>query len=129
MTLIKMQSPNKTLKGHTLLLVVQKAPSPESLARIQSIFSDLRIQVHELSSKEQAGALEKAWKHASIVQTGVKLPTIEEAPKLQFVQITSAGANAILDKPIFKDTDIAFCTANGVHGCVYSQIHGLRRYH
>ena len=118
MTLIKMQPPNKTLKGHKLLLVVQKAPPPESLARIQSLFSDLRIQVHELSSEEQAGELEKAWNDASIVQTDVKLPTIEQAPKLQFVQITSAGANAILDKPIFKDTDIAFCTANGVHGYV-----------
>ncbi len=116
MTLVKMQPPNKTLKGHKLLLVVQKSPASDVLGRIQSSFSGLQIQVHELSSESGAGNLEKAWKDASIVLTGVTLPTIEQAPKLQLVQITSAGANGVLDKPIFKDTDIAFCTANGVHG-------------
>ncbi|KAF3771303.1 hypothetical protein M406DRAFT_240378, partial [Cryphonectria parasitica EP155] len=59
------------------------------------------------------------WKDVTILLTGYSrefLPEKDDVPKLQYVQLSSAGANAIVSDPLYTDTDVAFCTANGVHG-------------
>ncbi|CAI4215735.1 unnamed protein product [Parascedosporium putredinis] len=53
---------------------------------------------------------------ATVLVTGSVLPSREQAPNLGYVQLSSAGANHVLNHPLFTDTDIIFCTANGVHG-------------
>lgn len=65
------------------------------------------------------------WKDVTILLTFTYLPQPKDAPKLQYVQLISAGANHILDHPLFRDgrgdgkEEVQFCTANGVHGFVY----------
>ena len=53
---------------------------------------------------------------ATILLTGTALPDKEAMPNLKYAQLVSAGANHVLEAPLFTDTNVKFCTANGVHG-------------
>lgn len=118
MVMVQINS-NKTLKGHKLLLLIPWEPSSEYLARIQDQFPDLEIATHNhewASTDAHTGIPDHVWKDVTILLTGSSLPEQKKAPKLEYVQLLSAGANHILKNPLFTDTEIAFCTANGVHG-------------
>ncbi|KAJ0309610.1 hypothetical protein COL5a_010561 [Colletotrichum fioriniae] len=111
--------PNKTLKGHKLLVLSQFPLPQEWLDRVHAEFPDLKVVHHELAwadKKPKDSFNHDEWKDVTILLTGSALPAIEDAPKLHYVQLQSAGANHILKDPLFKDTDVSFCTANGVHG-------------
>ncbi|KAK3352854.1 hypothetical protein B0T25DRAFT_195310 [Lasiosphaeria hispida] len=109
--------PNKTLKGHKLAVIMPLISEPGFFDDLKSEFPDLEIVVHKLAWGQSAAPFpESEWADVTIILTFNTLPKPEEAPKLQYVQLLSAGANHILDNPLFKDTDITFCTANGVHG-------------
>lgn len=110
---------NPTLKGHKLLIL---SPYPASQAYIDGLrakFPDLKIVTdtkHFADSDPHGGDLDKEWKDVTVLNTGSTIPDVGQAPKLEFVQLVSAGANHIVNRPLYKDTDVAFCTANGVHG-------------
>ena len=55
------------------------------------------------------------WNTVTALFTWNALPPKDLAPKLQYIQLLSAGCNHVYGTPIFDNTDIAFCTANGVH--------------
>jgi phosphoglycerate dehydrogenase-like enzyme len=40
----------------------------------------------------------------------------EQAPKLKYVHLFSAGADRILKHPLFLNTDIKFTNGSGIHG-------------
>ncbi|KAL0944941.1 d-isomer specific 2-hydroxyacid dehydrogenase [Colletotrichum truncatum] len=111
--------PNPTLEGHKLLILSQFKPDDEYLNKLHTEFPGLKIIFHELGfpeKKPRPDFDEKEWKDVTVLLTGSALPDPEIAPKLQYVQLQSAGANHILKHPLFTDTDVAFATANGVHG-------------
>lgn len=111
------------LKGHKLLMLVPPpfAPSAEYLAQLKEKYPDLEVFVHSTTwaDKTTPTPSEESgwrWEDITILVTGSALPDKEKAVKLQYVQLLSAGANHILKNPLFAETDVAFCTANGVHG-------------
>ncbi|KAF6804570.1 d-isomer specific 2-hydroxyacid dehydrogenase [Colletotrichum sojae] len=111
--------PNPTLEGHKLLILSQFKPTDEYLARLHKQFPGLKVVFHELNFPERAprpGFDREEWKDVTVLLTGSALPAPEDAPRLQYVQLQSAGANHVLQNPLFKETDVAFATANGVHG-------------
>ncbi|KZL81255.1 glyoxylate reductase [Colletotrichum incanum] len=55
------------------------------------------------------------WDTVTALFTWMAFPTPEQAPKLQYVQLLTAGCNHVSTKPIFKNTEVVFCMANGVH--------------
>ncbi|CAH0027077.1 unnamed protein product [Clonostachys rhizophaga] len=55
------------------------------------------------------------WENITALYTWKAFPPIGLAPKLQYVQLQSAGANQILGLRLFEKTDIVFSTSNGVH--------------
>lgn len=55
------------------------------------------------------------WDQVTVLFTWTEVPPKGKAPRLQYVQLLSAGCNHMIGKPLFDDTDVAFCTANGVH--------------
>lgn len=55
------------------------------------------------------------WDRVTVLFTWTEVPPKDKAPRLQYVQLLSAGCNHMIGKPLFDDTDVAFCTANGVH--------------
>ncbi|EAA29878.2 2-hydroxyacid dehydrogenase [Neurospora crassa OR74A] len=128
MTLIKFSSldnetkTNPTLKGHKLVFITPWEPTPDYIDSLQKQFPDLVIECHKSEWRAPGtGAGEspfpiEQWKDVTIALTFTYLPQPKDAPKLQYVQLISAGANHILDHPLFKETEVEFCTANGVHG-------------
>lgn len=111
---------NKTLRGHKLLIVAPWQAPAGLLEKLTNAFPDLKVVYHVNTSKTTPPSPDsipdETWQDVTILLTFNTLPTPEQAPKLQYVQLMSAGANHVLDKPVFKDTEVAFCTANGVHG-------------
>ncbi|KAI1439800.1 hypothetical protein F5Y02DRAFT_404822 [Annulohypoxylon stygium] len=110
---------NKDLKGHKLLMLVPWDPPAGYIDELHKTFPGLEV-IHAIWDTWQESSLpshitEEDWKTVTILLTGPKFPTKEAAPNLKLVQLQSAGANYILNNPLFTDTDIAFCTANGVH--------------
>lgn len=107
--------PNRTLKGHKLLVVLPSwKPSKEDLDAVHTQFPDLEVVTGDIKdiTKEQ-------WRDVTVLLTGYSretLPKKEDVPKLEYIQLSSAGANAVVTDPLFTETDVAFCTANGVHG-------------
>ena len=59
---------------------------------------------------------QKEWSDVTILMTGSALPPLSVAPNLQLVQLCNAGVNHVAHEPFFKDTEVPFCTAGGVHG-------------
>lgn len=118
MVLVRFDSrppPNKTLKGHKLLSVLPSwKPSEEELDAVKAQYPGLEVQLGEIGdiTKEE-------WKDVTVLLTGYNqagLPKKDDVPKLEYIQLSSAGANMVVTDPLFTDTDVAFCTANGVHG-------------
>lgn len=108
--------PNKTLQGHKLLILLGDAwqPSSGELEALKQKYSDLQVQI---GSKKDIS--KDDWKNVTVLVTGYSregLPELDDVPKLQYIQLSSAGANAVVNDPLYTDTDVAFCTANGVHG-------------
>lgn len=108
--------PNKTLQGHKLVALNLSiwAPSEKDVAEIKKKYPDLTVLVGNFEdiSKED-------WKDVTILLTGSSrgtLPKKDDVPKLEYVQLSSAGANLVVPDPLFSETNVAFCTANGVHG-------------
>lgn len=114
-------NPNKTLKGHKLLLLTPWPPPPSQLAQLRERFPDLAVEARQQAwdaapaGRDDAEAL---WRDVTILLTGRALPGPGQAPRLRYVQLLSAGAEHVLDDPVFKDTGVVFCTASGVHGWV-----------
>ena len=105
-------------KGHILVLLPLK-PSQESIQRIRDTYPDVAVSVHSVpwgstTVPEDVTAEELA--DVTILLGLTAFPSREAAPNLELVQLSSAGANHVLEHPLFKDTDVKFCTANGVHG-------------
>lgn len=113
--------PNRSLEGHKLLLLSHLAPPKGYLENLRAKFPGLKTEYRETQWPSRApggdGFTDDDWKDVTILLTGNAFPPSREAaPKLQYVQLQSAGANMILKHPLFTDTDVVFATANGVHG-------------
>jgi hypothetical protein len=111
-------APNPSLKGHKLLILSSVPLSGEWQKKFKDEFPDLEIVVYDLpwGAKVAEKVPAEELKDVTILLTGSSLPDKELVPKLEYVQLSSAGANHILKHPLFTDTDVVFCTANGVHG-------------
>ncbi|GAB1318468.1 D-isomer specific 2-hydroxyacid dehydrogenase NAD-binding domain-containing protein [Madurella fahalii] len=111
---------SKTLKGHKLLMITPWEPPGAFIDKLAAKFPDLQVVYHQQTPPEKLTAPgdlpAEVWEDVTIILTFGTFPKPQEAPKLEYVQLMSAGANHVLDNPLFKDTDVTFCTANGIHG-------------
>jgi phosphoglycerate dehydrogenase-like enzyme len=109
---------NKTLKGHKAIILTIAAAPQEQIDAIRKQFPDLKIvaRIQPWGEPLRDDFPEEEWKDATILLTSTVLPTRDVAPNLQYVQLAVVGTSHILDIPLFKETDIPFSTASGVHG-------------
>lgn len=121
---------NRTLDGHKLLVLLGVTGPPKSLlgtvfrpewiAELNELFPGLEIltvgDATWNTPSFQKRFPDDQWKNVTILVTGSALPTADIAPKLEYVQLQSAGANHVLDHPLIRETNVALCTASGVHG-------------
>ncbi|KAL6921051.1 hypothetical protein FSST1_005077 [Fusarium sambucinum] len=122
MTLIVTKT-NKSLKGHKAIILLNTESPKTQVEAIQKRFPDLTIKT--FIEKKHNEPLEpefdeKEWKDTTIILTAVAtvhlLPKPEQVPHLQYIQLTSAGVDHLTKNPLFAETKIPICTANGVHG-------------
>lgn len=106
---------NPGLHGHKLVLVRFEAPPVEYIERTKKQYPGLEVVYHELKDRTDTYVPDSVWENATILLTFNVFPTPEQAPKLQYVQLSSAGANHVHGTPLYEKADVAFCTANGVH--------------
>lgn len=104
-----------------LLIIIHFTPPQQWVDTITRAYPALRIEIHktDMYTKTLPDISRETWKSTTVLFTWKLLPTKEMAPNLQYVQLLSAGCSQITGLPIFEDTDIAFCTSNGVHPWVY----------
>ncbi|HEX6551926.1 MAG TPA: D-2-hydroxyacid dehydrogenase [Ktedonobacteraceae bacterium] len=84
------------------------------LERLQSLSPDLRIELW--TARSGRSVPDDLWREAEILYTSfaTPLPSPEQAPRLRWVQLYSAGPDPILNLPLFQ-TPVIFTTTSGVH--------------
>src|SRR5205807_8462702 len=90
------------------------------LERLQSLSPDLQIELWPARSGRSVP--DKLWQEVEILYTSfaTPLPSPEQAPRLRWVQLYSAGPDHILDHPLFS-TPVIFTTASGVHAITMAE--------
>ena len=114
-------APNKELTGHKLVFLAPWVIPKEWIAATKERYPGLEIIDRDFNPW-QPGPPDLPdgvdWETVTLLVTGPVLPRPEQTPQLRHVQLLTAGANYALNTPLFKDTEVAFSTANGVHGWV-----------
>lgn len=112
-----MQQLHTSLSG--VLLVIVPWSLPLSFIEVLSAsFPNLKVIEHKCNMYDTAVPAEisqQVWSTVTALFTWNCVPTKAQATNLKLVQLLSAGCNQVMGNPLFEDTDIAFCTANGVH--------------
>jgi phosphoglycerate dehydrogenase-like enzyme len=84
-------------------------PLMDKLSRVSP---DLAITQREANTPEEAADI---LGETEIIYTWGLFPRLDQAPKLRWVQLHSAGADGILQQPLYTQSDVTFTTANGIH--------------
>ncbi|KAI1503740.1 D-isomer specific 2-hydroxyacid dehydrogenase [Biscogniauxia marginata] len=101
-----------------LMVLMPWIPPSDWVSNLAKISPGIRVEAHKVEMygtdipKEISA---ETWKKVTVLFTWKRFPLRELTPNLKYVQLLSAGCNQIFGLPLFEDTDIAFCTANGVH--------------
>jgi len=64
---------------------------------------------------------DKVWAEAEILYTIKTFPLPEQAPRLRWIQLHSAGADHAVKEPIFKAHDVEVTTTSGIHSVIISE--------
>ena len=86
--------------------------SEEQLARIRAVSGQIILTQH--TTPDAASVPAKVFEQAQVLYTFGALPQPEQAPRLRWVQLNSAGANHVLQHPLFA-ADVTFTTVSGLH--------------
>lgn len=105
------------------VLIALPMPEPKSqIDALRSKFPQIEFTWQQVAFTFHPSDLYEAispavYKDISIICTFSALPKRkEDAPKLEVVQLMSAGSNQLEDTWIWEDEDVAVCTASGIHG-------------
>lgn len=82
------------------------------LAQIRAVSERIVLSQHSASDAAQIPA--EAFAQAEVIYTYSALPNPDQAPRLRWVALYSAGANHVIQHPLFT-TDVIFTTASGLH--------------
>jgi phosphoglycerate dehydrogenase-like enzyme len=83
-----------------------------SLAQIRAVSERIVLSQHTAPNAAQVPA--EAFAQAEVIYTYGALPHPDQAPRLRWVALNSAGANHVIQHPLFT-TDVIFTTASGLH--------------
>lgn len=105
---------------HERIVLVTISLAAADVERLRAASPDLRIEHHPVDGFGKGrGDLVDALDpdllaHAEVLYTLSAIPRPEQAPALRWVQLQSAGANHVLDRPLFQ-SDVIFTTTSGIH--------------
>ena len=105
-------------KQEFLITLTNWQPPVEWIADLRSKVPNIHIESY-ITSRGAEESLkevpEESWKNATVLLAWKWFPKKEWVPNLEYVQLISAGSNHAIDLPLFQDSNVALCTANGVH--------------
>lgn len=105
--------------NHVLLILMPWDPDSAWVASLADASPGIEVHSFKIGYRDEKLPEEvpaDLWARTTILFTWRSFPTLDMVPSLKMVQILSAGSDHIQGVPLFKEqTDIKFCTANGVH--------------
>jgi phosphoglycerate dehydrogenase-like enzyme len=102
----------RRMSNETRRVLITARFDPEWVARWQARWPALRFELHPTRHAEKIPL--EVWREVEILYTFNTLPPPEWAPRLRWVQLHSAGADHVLEHPLFR-SPVEFTTASGVH--------------
>ncbi|WP_448593840.1 D-2-hydroxyacid dehydrogenase [Thermoflexus hugenholtzii] len=100
------------MSNETRRVLITARFDPEWVARWQARWPALRFELHPTRHAEKIPL--EVWREVEILYTFNTLPLPEWVPRLRWVQLHSAGADHVLEHPLFR-SPVEFTTASGVH--------------
>jgi phosphoglycerate dehydrogenase-like enzyme len=119
----KSSSSSSRSKPKDVLLVTLEFSVDETSQLLKIIKQHPHIKI-KILGKSSFDSLPPEILHATKYLLGVdNLPTPEQVPNLQFVQLYSAGVNHLVDTPLWKWKldEVKWCSASGVHGPIIGE--------
>ena len=111
----------------TSILVLAQPLADEHRARLKAAGFTNIVNIPDRTTQPTPEQLADAHILYGFVQQA-KLETVDQVPKLRFIQLKSAGAESIVDLPFWKDdraASIGLTTAAGVHTGPIPQVRAL----
>lgn len=93
------------------VLVTMPFPQP-LIDKLSRVSSTLVVTQREARTAEEIADVVG---EVEVIYAWEAIPLPENASKLRWVQLHSAGADAILQHPLYLQSDVIFTTANGIH--------------
>jgi phosphoglycerate dehydrogenase-like enzyme len=84
----------------------------EQLAQLRAVSSRLELVQHTGREADQLSP--DFWHEVEVLCTFGKPPAPDQVPNLRWVQLMSAGADHVVDLPVFSD-DVILTTTSGIH--------------
>ncbi|GCE10823.1 D-2-hydroxyacid dehydrogenase [Tengunoibacter tsumagoiensis] len=94
------------------VILITTEVNQQGQERLQQLAPDFRVVIQPAQKVEEIPT--EIWQETEILLTLRTLPAPEQAPKLRWVQLFSAGANQVLTHSLFP-TKTRFTTASGLH--------------
>lgn len=85
------------------------------IERIRAVSPRLRVERHHPHVPE------RGWHEVEILYTGRLFPTVEQAPRLRWIQLHSAGVDHAIKEPIVLAEDVEVTTTSGIHAAVIAE--------
>ncbi|OJD32866.1 2-hydroxyacid dehydrogenase [Diplodia corticola] len=103
---------------HEKILVALPGKLPAGLLeRLKDKFPHVDVEFYPLDNAHSSEVPKEVFADKTILVTFNALPkTLDEAPKLKWMHLLSAGSNHIQNHPIYTDSDIIITTSSGIHG-------------
>jgi phosphoglycerate dehydrogenase-like enzyme len=87
--------------------------SAAQIEKISGVSSRIVVTQREARSPEDIADVIEA---TDVLYTWNVLPSsVADAPRLRWVQLHSAGIDAVLESPLYVNNDVAFTTGSGIH--------------
>ena len=108
-------------KDYVLVLLPQAEPK-DILDSLRNKFPKAEFRYQQVPFTTDVEILRKAvpseiWHDITVLYTLFSFPEkLSDAPKLELVQLASAGSNQIQRNPIYTDSKIDISTSTGIHG-------------
>ena len=96
-------------------VIVAMNIAEELVNSLREVSPRLRIE------RYPANVPDRAWENVEVLYTGGTFPKPEQAPRLRWIQLHSAGVNHALREPIIQSRDIEVTTVSGIHAVPMSE--------
>ncbi len=105
--------------GEVLMVLMPWSPPQSYIDHVKTVSPGIKVISHPVdmyASDVPASISPEIWATVTVLLTWRTFPSRKLAPKLKYVQLSSAGSNQIEGKDLFDEgTGVQVCNASGVH--------------